>query len=123
MAPSAAATEFRATLDALGVSQRRAARLFNVPPRHIRRWQHGDRRVPHAVGIVCNILTAGMLTIEQIEAVDPALAKPEPPGPLLNGEVPAQAALACAEAATLADPGSITVAEKVCALTPETFHW
>src|SRR5262249_45842221 len=124
-----AAIEFRATFAELGITQRRAAKLFNVSPRHLRRWQHGSRRLPHAVGIVCNLLTMGMVTIEQIEAAAPVLvrtngsAKPEPPGPLLLEEAPAQAALARAEAATLANPGPTTVAEKVCALTPEICHW
>ena len=81
MAPSAATTEFRAALNALGLTQMRVAELFNVSPRHVRRWWHGDRRIPHAVGIVCNILTTGMLTIEQIEAVAPVpgSAKGGPP--------------------------------------------
>ena len=46
--PSVAKTEFRATLAALGIAQHRAAKLFGVSPRSIRRWQDGDRRVPAA---------------------------------------------------------------------------
>ena len=63
MALSAATTEFRAALDALNITQRRAAKLFNVTSRHIRRWRSGDRRLPHAVAIVCNLLTMGVVTI------------------------------------------------------------
>src|SRR5262249_56009627 len=70
-----------AALDTLGVTQRRAAKLFNVNPRHIRRWRSGARRVPHAVGIVCNLLATGVVTIEQVEAAAPVHAKPEPPPP------------------------------------------
>jgi hypothetical protein len=52
MTLSAAATEFRVALGAFNITQRRAAKLFNVTPRHIRRWQHGDRNVPHTVSLV-----------------------------------------------------------------------
>src|SRR5215471_9624469 len=79
MVLSAAATEFRATLDTLGVTQRRAARLFNVSPRHIRRWQHGDRNVPHTVGLVVNLLATGVITVSQAEAAAPI---PPPPAAL-----------------------------------------
>src|SRR5262249_42992829 len=100
-----AAAEFCTTLDALGVSQRRAAKLFNVTPRHVRRWQHGDRRVPHAVGIVCNILTTGMLTIEQIEAVAPVLPGTNGGADRVPPAEPAsdQSASARAEVAAFAD--------------------
>src|SRR5262245_41625210 len=67
-ASSLATTEFRKTLDTIGVTQRHAARLFSVSSRHIRRWRSGDRRVPHAVSVVCNLLTTGVVTIEQVEA-------------------------------------------------------
>ena len=45
-------TEFRATLDALGIAQHRVAQLFGVGPRSVRRWQDGDRRIPCGIGIV-----------------------------------------------------------------------
>ena len=48
-------TEFHATLDALGIAQHRAAKLFGVGPRSMRRWQDGDRRVPCGVGIVLRL--------------------------------------------------------------------
>ena len=63
MALSAAATEFRETLDAIDITQRHAARLFGVSPRHIRRWRSGSRRLPHAARTNGN-------------------AKPGPPAPL-----------------------------------------
>jgi hypothetical protein len=43
-----AATEFARTLGVLNIAQRRVARLFNVTPRHIRRWQHGNRSSTHS---------------------------------------------------------------------------
>ena len=67
MALSTAATEFRATLGALGLAQRRVARLFDVGERSIRRWQHGDRRVPYAVTLVCRLMAMGAVTIDQVE--------------------------------------------------------
>src|SRR5262249_34483870 len=127
-------TEFHKTLDTLGLTQCRVARLFNVTPRNVRRWQHGDRRVPYGVGIVLRLLAARMVTVAQIEQVAvpvPAQtnsdAKPEPPVPLLidggahaclrqrSGPAPKQSALARAKAATLAD-SSLSTAAKVIAL-------
>ena len=120
-----AKTEFRATLAALGIAQHRAAQLFGVGPRSVRRWQDGDRRVPCGVDIVLRLLAAGAVTVDQVEQVAVPIpartngsAKPEPPAPLLGAPAPEQSAVAPAEAATLADPG-LTTAEKVCALTPE----
>src|SRR5262249_29207903 len=112
MAPSAATTEFRAALNALGLTQMRVAELFNVSPRHVRRWQHGDRCIPHAVGIVCNILTTGMLTIEQIEAVAPVpdSAKGGPPA------VPAPKQPASARAEMGASTGLSPAAAAIVAL-------
>src|SRR5262245_19592014 len=122
---SVATTEFRETLDALGLAQHRVAQLFGVGPRSVRRWQYGDRRVPCGVGIVLRLLAAGAVTVAQVEqAAVPAPArtnggtKPEPPAPLLVEPVLEQSALAPA----LANP-SLTTAEKVCALTPEACRW
>jgi len=104
--PSAAAVEFRAALDVLGLTQGRIAELFNVSPRHVRRWKSGSRCVPRAVGIVCNLLTAGAVTLEQVEqSAVPAPARtngaePEPLVPL--EETPEQSTLACAKTAPLA---------------------
>jgi len=102
---SVVAAEFRATLDTLGVTQRRAARLFNVSPRHIRRWQRGDRNVPHTVGLVVNLLAAGVITVSQAEAAAPVPAltngstKDEPPAEPASD----QSASACTEVGALAD--------------------
>jgi len=81
-----AAIELHETFNALGLPQTRIARLFGVGPRSVRRWQHGDRRVPRGVDIMLHLLAAGAVTIEQIEAVAVSIpvartnggAKPEP---------------------------------------------
>jgi hypothetical protein len=109
------------------------ARLFNVSPRHIRRWRSGARRLPHGIGIVLRLLAAGMVTVDQIEQVEQAAvpvlartknasAKPEPRAPLRTAPALEQSALACVETVASADPG-LTSAEKVCALTPEACRW
>src|SRR5262245_2780116 len=119
---AAAADEFRATLGALGIAQRRVAQLFGVGPRSVRRWRRGDRRLPRGVDIVFRLLAAGVVTVDQIEqaaipipARTNGSAEPEPLAPLCVAPVPAQAALAPAEAATLA--------EKVVALAPGACRW
>src|SRR5262249_51841679 len=120
-----AADEFRATLGALGIAQHRAAQLFVVGPRSVRRWQHGDRRVPCGVGIVLRLLAAGAVTVAQVEqaavpvpARTNGSAKPEPPVPLLVEPAPEQSALAPAHANS-----SLTTAEKVYALAPKACRW
>jgi hypothetical protein len=124
-----AATEFRATLGALGIAQRHVAQLFGVGLRSVRRWQCGDRRVPCGVDIVLRLLAAGAVTVAQVEqaaipipARTKGSAKPELSAPLLVTLAPAQSALARAEAAAFADSG-LTTAEKVLALTPEACRW
>src|SRR6516225_9228161 len=122
--PAAAADELRATLDALGLA--RAARLFATSSRNLRRWRDGTRRIPHGIGIVIGLLTAKMITVDEIETVIPVLVRangntrPEPPAPV--EPAPEQSALACAETAALAN-SSLTVAEKVLALAPGVCRW
>src|SRR5262249_4507554 len=94
---SVATVELRAALDALGVSQRHAADLFHVTPRHVRRWLHGDRRIPHSTALVIHFLTMKAITIEQLEAA----AKPRPPTLRLVEPAPEPSVPARAEAATL----------------------
>jgi hypothetical protein len=83
-----ARTEFRATLDALGIAQHRVAQLFGVGPRSVRRWQDGDRRVPCGVGIVLRLLAAGAVTVAQVEQAairtngSAKLGTPAPAGPM-----------------------------------------
>ena len=124
-----ATIEFRETLGALGIAQHRVAQLFGVGPRSVRRWQHGDRRVPCGVSIVLRLLAAGTVTVAQVEQAAlpvPARtnggAKPDPPVPLLVEPAPTPATLVRAEAATFAD-SDLTTAEKVIALAPTACRW
>jgi hypothetical protein len=109
--------EFRATLDALGVTQNRAGQWFGVNSRSIRRWQYGERRIPRGVAIVIHLLSAGVVTAVQVEeaaAAIPARVELEPEAE--------QSALVCAETATLADPG-LTTAQKVLRLVERACRW
>jgi hypothetical protein len=122
-------TEFREILGALGIAQHRAAQLFGVGPRSVRRWQDGDRRIPCGVNLVVRLLACGVVSIDQIEQVAGAIpartngsAKPEPPAPLPGAPAPEQSAAAPAEAAALADLGP-TTAERVVALAPGDCRW
>jgi hypothetical protein len=126
---SATATEFRATLGALGITQHRAAQLFGVGARSVRRWQDGDRRVPCGVDIVLRLLAAGTVTVTQVEqaavpvpARTNGSAQPGPPAPLLVAPAPERSALAPAKAAAPADP-SLSTAETVVALAWEACRW
>jgi hypothetical protein len=133
MALSAAATEFGAALDVLGLEQIHAVRLFGVGPRAIRRWRAGSRGVPYGVILVSRLLTAGIVTVAQIEQIAaPAPvrtngAESEPLAPLeeasqerrslrLAVKTPEQAILARATAAALAvfmlEPGSLPLADR-----------
>jgi GcrA cell cycle regulator len=120
-----ATTEFCAALAELGIAQCRVARWFGVGPRSVRRWRHGDRRVPRGAEILLRLLTAGAVTIDQVEqaaAPVPARtngdAKPKPPAPRPVEPAPEQSALASA----LTDP-SLTTAEKIVALAPNACRW
>jgi hypothetical protein len=126
MAPSTAATEFRATLDALDIAQHRVAKLFGVGPRSVRRWVHGDRSVPRGVDVLVRLLRAGVVTIAQVEqAAVPARAsgsvKPKPPAPRRVEPEPKQSAGTRAEAAVFADLSPAAAA--VVALVPGTCRW
>ena len=64
------ATQFRATLDRLDLTQVGAARLLGSDERTVRRWASGDRTIPQAVVIMLRLLVAKKITIEDIEAVN-----------------------------------------------------
>ena len=109
-----AATEFHKTLSALNVTQHRAGQWFGVNSRSIRRWEHGDRRVPRGVAIVIHLLSAGVITAVQVEE---AAAGPVPPAQTNGGgkrELPALPEPTPAPAVIDRDR---TLAEKVLALT------
>ena len=106
--------EFRAMLGALGIAQHRVAQLFGVGPRSVRRWRDGTRRVPAGVSIVFRLLATGAVMVDQVEQAAAAISgrtngrEPEPPAPLRVEPTPASVP---------ANPGPITLAEKVCRLT------
>jgi hypothetical protein len=110
---SVAATEFRATLGVLGLTQRRVAEIFNVAPRSIRRWQSGDRRVPHGIALVMRLLAAEVITITQAE-----LAAAPVPTRANGGAEPAPP-----EPTPTPTPAPTTTAEKVFALAPNACCW
>jgi hypothetical protein len=79
MAPA----EFHAALNTLGLAQRRVAALFGVGARSVRRWQYGERRVPHGVRILVRLMADGVLSVEQVEQ---AAVRRTNGGPELSGE-------------------------------------
>jgi len=119
-----AADEFRAMLNALGLTPRHAARLFATSSRNLRRWRDGTRRIPRAVTLVCRLMAVGAVTIEQVEAA--AVPSPirtnggMPPAPLRAApalEERSASAPRRAKTATLVGPSSTTiVVEQVVAL-------
>src|SRR5262245_6137747 len=114
---AAATTEFGAALDTLDIPQSRAAKLFRVSARHVRRWRSGARRPPPGVAVVVRLMMAGKVKIADVEqAAVPANddAKGKPPAPLRAAPAPEeQSASARAKTAALA----------ICELTPEICHW
>jgi hypothetical protein len=117
-----AATEFRAALEVLGITSRHAARLFAVNERSARRWRDGSRHVPHGISLVCRLLIAKVVTVNQVEqAAAPVPARINGRAEPAPEEQPALAPLR-AKTAALAD-GDPTTAEKVCALTAEACRW
>ena len=119
-----AADEFRAMLNALGLTPRHAARLFATSSRNLRRWRDGTRRIPRAVTLVCRLMAVGAVTIEQVEAA--AVPSPirtnggMPPAPLRAAPAPEERSASAprrAKTATLVGPSSTTiVVEQVVAL-------
>src|SRR5262252_7024419 len=136
MALSTAATELRATLGALGLTQHRAAQLFGVGPRSVRRWQHGDRRVPCGVGIVLRLLAAQKITIRDVEEAaapaqtnrsaapdpQPAIADPKPE-PRVSAPTVDSEPVTPKSTARAPLPAVLTTAEKVLALAPGVCRW
>jgi GcrA cell cycle regulator len=118
--PKLAATEFHETLGVLG--QHRIAGLFNVAPRSVRRWQSGDRHIPLGIDILLHLITAGIVTIEQIEQVAGLVPIQTNGGAEPSVSAPEQSAKARIEAAAPAG-SSPTTAEQVRALRPGVCHW
>src|SRR5262249_55466515 len=126
MAPSAAATEFRATLGALGITQTHIARWFNVGQRSVRRWRDGTRRAPCGIIILVRLLAARMITIDHIGPSTPPIpprgnSSPTPGPPPPGGPGPKQSAPARAKGAAFA--GLSPAAAAVVALDPKSCPW
>jgi len=115
-----AATELRTTLDALGIQQRHLAQLFAVNPRTVRHWRYGDRRLPHAVGIVCNLLAMEVVTVEQVEAAAPVPARTNDSVKSEPSAVPAPKQSASARTEMGAFTGLNPAAAAVVALSPKS---
>lgn len=57
--------EYRAALNALGLSQGRAALLFGVDPRTSRRWALGEAAVPRMVALVLRLMLRHGVTTDE----------------------------------------------------------
>lgn len=60
------ASQFRAALARLGLSQLGAARLFGADDRTARRWALGERGVPKAIVILLHLMLSGKLSEKDI---------------------------------------------------------
>jgi hypothetical protein len=119
----AESSEFRAMIDTLGLAHHRAARLFAVNQRSIRRWRDGDRHVPYGVGLILRLVVAGAVTLDQIKQIARRDAKPEPePESELEPEPESEPTTPVGAEAPRADP-SLSTAERVVALTRGTCRY
>ena len=59
-------TDFRRTLDSLGLSQTGASRVLGVSDRHVRRWIAGDTNVPEPVAKLLRLMAAGRLSADDV---------------------------------------------------------
>jgi transcriptional regulator with XRE-family HTH domain len=67
--------EFKAAIEALGLSQLRAGKLLGASVRSARRWAAGGAAIPESVATLLRLLLAGKITVEDIEAAKPAKPK------------------------------------------------
>lgn len=61
--------DFRATLEAAGVTQAWLARILSAAPSTPHRWAVGARDVPQSVAILLRALATGVLTPATLEAL------------------------------------------------------
>lgn len=61
------ATQFRAALSRLDLSQIGAARMVGADPRTARRWALGERPIPECVAILLRLMLSGKITADDIE--------------------------------------------------------
>ena len=123
------AAKFRAMLDVFGLTQQRVARWFNVTPRAVRRWQQGSRRLPIGIIVLVRLLTAGTVSLAEVELAAASISArtnggtesellvslEEPPAPL-------EEALAPEQPAPVADLAP-TTAERIFALGAGMCRW
>jgi hypothetical protein len=97
-----------------GLTQTRIAELFDTTPRNFRRWARGERRVPRGITILVRLLSAGAVTIAEVEAAAfPVAARTNGGAPSAPVEPEPEQARANLSPAALA----------ICALTSETCRW
>lgn len=61
------ATQYRAALDKLGLSQRGLAALMAVNERTSRAWALGQSAIPECVAILLRLMLSGKITADDIE--------------------------------------------------------
>jgi len=61
--------DYRATLDALGLSQARLGRLLETDKSTPSRWATGAVPVPRSVALLLRLMERGAMTIEDLEAL------------------------------------------------------
>src|SRR5262245_24446653 len=130
--------ELRAIPTVLGLSRAQLAKLLSRSPRCISHWTLGDRPLPYEVGILLQLLAAQKITIRDVEEAaaptranrsaapdpQPAITDPEPKPRVSvltvdSERVPPKSAVRAPLPAVL----SLTIAEKICTLTPKACRW
>jgi len=112
---AAATTEFARVLDATGITQSHASRLFRVTQRHVRRWRHADRPVPVGVDILLRLMVTGVITLADIELAAGLIPA------RTNGNGHAKPELS--EPTSTPAPAPAPAGEAVLALTPASCRW
>lgn len=60
-------TDFRRTIENLGLSQAGVSRILGVSDRAVRMWIAGDRSIPEPVAKLLRLLASGALTVDQVQ--------------------------------------------------------
>jgi hypothetical protein len=58
--------QYRAAIDALGLSQVKAGKFLQVPTRTSQRWALGENRIPKAVGMLLRLMIAMKLSPDDV---------------------------------------------------------
>lgn len=59
-------TDFRHTLDSLGLSQTGVSRVLGVSDRHVRRWIAGDTNVPEPIAKLLRLMATGRISVDDV---------------------------------------------------------